>query len=87
MNTDDLAGLLAFTVYVAAARSDATREQVAELRRTVLPLLDRFRAREIDQDVIFRQVEEAMGPDWNPSGTWAEQLDALGFARDDTGKE
>ena len=87
MNIERLVDLLAFTVYAAAARVDATREQAAALREEILPLLDQYRAGEIPEDVIFCKVEEIMSPDWNPSGRWADQLDALGFARDDTGKE
>lgn len=86
MNTEQIVQVLAFTVYVASARADAAPEQVADLRREVLPLLDRYRAGEIGPDVVFRRVDALMGPDWNPSGTWADQLDVLGFARDDTGK-
>lgn len=85
MNIEQIVNVLAFTVYVAAARVDATPEQAAELRREILPLLDRYRAGEIHQDVIFRQVEQVMAPDWDPSGAWADQLDVLGFTRDDTG--
>jgi hypothetical protein len=87
MNIDSFVDLFAFTVYVTAAKADATAEQAEALRATILPLLDRFRAGDIDEDVIFRQVDEVMGPDWNPAGAWADQLDALGFAREDTGKE
>lgn len=83
----DLVNFLAFVAYVASARSDATAEQAVGLRCDVLPLLDRYRAGEIPEDVIFRKVEEIMGSDWRPSGDWADQLDVLGFARDDTGKE
>lgn len=79
--------VLAFTVYVASARVDATSEQAAELRQEILPLLDQYRAGEIPEDVIFCKVEEIMGPNWRPSGDWLEQLDVLGFIRDDTGKE
>lgn len=85
MNTDSLVDLMAFTLYVGAARFDATRDQAALLRETVLPLLVQYQAGEIHQDVVFRQVEQVMGPDWNPSATWAARLDAMGFTRDSTG--
>jgi hypothetical protein len=84
---EKLTEVLAFVTYVSAARMDATREQAAELREKVLPVLDNYRNGLVAENAVLAVVDAVMGLDWHPTGAWAEQLDALGFTRDSTGKE
>jgi hypothetical protein len=87
LNDEKLTEVLAFVTYVSAARMDATREQAAELREKVLPVLDNYRNGLVAENAVLAVVDAVMGLDWRPSGEWADQLTLLGFTREDTGKE
>ena len=62
---DSLSSLLGITMYVGAARADATPEQLEELRSRLSPFIEN---RVVEG--IIDVVNEVMGPDWKPSGPW-----------------
>lgn len=72
---------LILVAYIAAARFVADPDQAEELKARVLPALERYRRYEIGEPEILELVDQIMGPDWQPTGEWAEQLVALGFTR------
>jgi len=78
---------LKMTLYVAAARAAARTDlaRVSDLRRLVLPALDRYRAHEIDESAVMDLVDEAMGGAWELPEDFQDQLDALGFTRRNSG--
>lgn len=71
------ADALAFTMYLGAANWDGTPVQRTALRRTVLPLLPQFKL-DGDTGPVERAVRTVMGPEWAPSGDWADLLVSCG---------
>lgn len=67
---------LAFTLFIGAARADATAEQVGRLRAEVMPLLDAYRVTG-DESPVRQKVREIMGAGWEPTGDWAAQIGRL----------
>lgn len=76
---------LILTLYVSAAKAAASIDQAAELRRRVLPELERYRAREIDEPEVMDLVDEVMG-EWEIPDDFAAYLGELGFNRNERGK-
>lgn len=73
---------LCMSLYIGAARSAAIGDtsKFMRLREALLPALDRYRAREIDESDVLDIVDQVMG-DWEVPEDWRNQLDALGFTR------
>ncbi|MBK6556125.1 MAG: hypothetical protein IPG16_02565 [Comamonadaceae bacterium] len=74
VNDKQLAGHLAFLMFVGAARADANPEQRTRLRDEIKPMLDGFRETG-NPEPTMRKVAEIMGEEWEPSGDWLEQID------------
>ena len=74
VNDKQLAGHLAFLMFVGAARADANPEQRTRLRDEIKPMLDGFRETG-NPEPTMRKVAEIMGEEWEPSGDWPEQID------------
>lgn len=72
---------LGLVVYVGAARTDATDEQVDRLRAEVLPYLrsPQYRVRG-DEQPVLDMIHAIMGHDWVPGPEWRVQLRKLGRA-------
>lgn len=66
---------LALTLLVGAARADADEFQLAGLRNLHLGACMRAGG---DVEFLAARVRAVMGRDWEPSGDWARQLEALG---------
>jgi hypothetical protein len=60
------AASLNFTLFVGAARQDATPEQVSMLRAQVTPLLDAYKDTG-DETAVREAVHRIMGPQWKPN--------------------
>lgn len=73
-----VAKTLGFTLYIGAARADATPEQVDRLKTGVMSELDLYR-RTGDDRPIRKKILEIMGENWEPSGDWKRTIDALGL--------
>lgn len=69
---------LVLTLYAAAARADATPEQVEALRRQVMPVLEGVYLATGDQTPVRAVIRSVMGQGWRPAGQWAEQIRRLG---------
>lgn len=67
---------MAFVLTISAANADATPAQRATLRLRVKPLLDRYRV-DGNHDPILAVLRDVMGPGWQPSGEWAEAIQAF----------
>lgn len=77
MNTEVLRGTLILLQFAGAANADASPEQRARLK----PLVDLLRDKSLTVSESYRAfgegIIEVMGPDWAPSGEWAEYIDVL----------
>ena len=73
---------LRFILTVQAALVDATPAQAQRMRKRLPPLLEKFRETG-DASGFLRLIREIHGPSWRPTGTFAEQIDAL----EDPGEE
>ena len=74
---------LVFTLYVGAARADASPEQLARLRSEFVPMLKGFREGTIDKKEMLTKVDEIMGKDWHVPEPWSTQIIRLVKGRDD----
>lgn len=72
-----LAESLILTLTVGAASATATPEQRAELHDRLREILPRYRVFEVDETAVHAVITDVMGADWAPTGTYAEQIDAL----------
>lgn len=77
-NTSPTTKQLQLTLWIGAATNDATIEQVERLRERLRGELNKHRI-EDNTDGLRRAVLEIMGADWEPSGSFREQLEALGW--------
>jgi len=76
MSFQSFAGPLAFTLFIGAARADATPAQRQALQERLMPLLPRYRS-EGDEGPIRAAVRDVMGVDWKPTGQWREWISKL----------
>lgn len=65
--------VVGFAYTVAAARQDATPHQLTQLRKRIVPLLkSNPRLLVSDPQRLTDELADIMGPDWKPSGQWAQ---------------
>jgi hypothetical protein len=64
---------LAFTLFVGAARYDATPEQVSMLKAQVVPLLDGYKETG-DETAVREAVHRIMGPQWKPNADFRRTI-------------
>lgn len=69
---------LRLTLWIGAAAADATGEQFERLRERLEGELEKHRLVD-NTDELRRAVLEVMGAAWEPSGSYREQLEALGW--------
>lgn len=69
---------LQLTLWIGAATNDATTEQFERLRERLRGELNKHRI-EDNTNGLCQAVLEIMGADWEPSGSFREQLEALGW--------
>jgi hypothetical protein len=67
---------LAFTLFIGAARADATVAQQEELTRVLTPLLVELRHTN-NAEEIMRTVQRVMGPTWAPGDEWRTMISNL----------
>lgn len=63
---------LAFVMFTAAAKADASPSQHARLRDEIPPLLKLYKAGTIQEDDVRRKIRKIMGPEWRPGPKWRE---------------
>ncbi|MFC9555563.1 hypothetical protein ACFTWF_32530 [Rhodococcus sp. NPDC056960] len=68
--TDQIGRTLSFIMKVAAARQDATPDQLLQLRDRLVPRLREFQATG-DTTLCEAILREIMGADWKPTGQFA----------------
>lgn len=88
-----LAGYLSLTLLFGAAHNDATPEQREQMRERVLPLTEELGDKStsparVEQLIrlILEEIVRIMGPHWQLSGPWAEQIDKLLKGKKDKGR-
>jgi hypothetical protein len=64
---------LAFTLFVGAARYDATPEQVSMLKAQIIPLLVAYKENG-DETAVREAVHRIMGPQWKPNVDFRRQI-------------
>lgn len=77
--TSDLLTGIRMVLFAGAARFDAhgDPERLARLRATKdMPGGDHYR-RTGDPSMLMEEIQDAMGPGWQPTGEWAEKLESL----------
>lgn len=75
-----LLGSMTLVMVVGAARQDATPDQVNAIRDQVLPLLsdkDGIWMKHGDSSEAMGMLQFIMGPQWKPSGEYAEYIEKL----------
>lgn len=79
-----VAGYLALTLYVAAARNDANGDQRQLLRTMLPPMIQRMRDYQNDDHnwplaakSLLMRVHQIMGPQWRPKGEWDAYITTL----------
>lgn len=87
MPADDgrvMAGYLAFTLFIGAARADADFDQLARLRAEVMPVIERLAAPKLPvaeqrklMYIVGTRLQDIMGKDWQPRDEWWSQIQAL----------
>lgn len=73
-----LAGALAQVYVLGAALDDGIEWQDTALRAMWVVLGPSFQDGSTEWSEIQEQIQDIMGPDWAPSGKWAEAIDSLG---------
>lgn len=64
---------IALTLFLGAARAEATPEQLDRLRELMPPALQSYR-RNGDEGPVRAAVAAVLGAGWEPSGEWAMWL-------------
>lgn len=68
---------MTFIYLVAAARADATPEQIVELKAAVDQLEVPLAEGGVPMGDIARQVADIMGPGWLPADKWLDAIEAM----------
>jgi hypothetical protein len=74
---DAFGAALTVVMFVGAANSDATPEQRTQLKDAIAPLSDKSIPASDAYAQVIRRTADVMGPEWRPSGEWAEWITAL----------
>lgn len=77
-----LAASLEFTLFVGAARADATANQVHLMRTKVIPLLMAYKDSG-DETPVREAIHRIMGRQWMPNAEYREAIAQLQSARRD----
>ena len=84
MNPKTLAGWLAFTMYISAARADASAGQLFEMRRVITPAIEGLKRRDLTPEetrrllaIVLTRVQTIMGKDWQPQGEWMVAINSI----------
>jgi hypothetical protein len=71
-----LADGLAFTLWVGAANADATPEQRRRIQDSIPIALEHYVV-DGDEMPVRTIIQIVMGPDWKPTGEWADFIASL----------